>query len=359
MKIPNIFLTGFLLVLLVACGNSAETTTQEEYLITVTPTFTKKPTITSPLLPSRTPIIKLLTPTPSSNPTQETWHSTAIALQQTKNAVTEQALQTKSANIADFPDYDCNQNGFYNQISPNGEWIVFSCGYKREQTLVVLNKEGIKWVLDFNDFLHPSYSNQGMPGLLAPVFWDSEGTYLYFTTSLGWSGGGDLCFPGYGTNGLFRLNLKTGSWVTLVSPPDYFPGDEIKFAPTGRRYAIDINGIMITDLKTGEVTTIDASGVIGINWSLDGTNLAYSTASCNEEGSVVSSSVYIWSALTNQSRLILTTEEILLSPSSWDDNSTLRIEGQKLIDLNYQYTIYLYDITRGTLVSTSTATPYP
>jgi hypothetical protein len=349
MKILHTFLIGFILILLVACSNPVETTAQHENLITLKPTFAQKPTITSTPSPSRTPVPTILTSTATSNPTQQTWHSTAIAFQRTKNAATQQAMEVKSTMITEFPVVDCDLSSFYGEISPNEEWIAGSCGYKRDQTLVVQNKEGIKWILEFNDFLHPSFSNAGMPGSLIPFFWSAEETYLYFTTSLGWSGGGDLCFPGYGTNGLFRLNLKTGSWVTLISPPQYFPEDEIKFSPTGRRYAIDLNGITINDLQTGEVIQISASGVIKFNWSPDGTNLAYSVASCNEEGFVASSSVYIWNALINQSRLIFTTEEILLSPSFWDDNSILRIEGEKLVEHNYQYTIYLFDISQETL----------
>ena len=358
MKLSQILLTAFLLILLVACGKPVETTVQEDSITaTVTSLITKVASRTP--FPTGTLMPTLITLTSTLNPAQQTWLSTAIAIQQTKNAVTQQAIKVRSTKIAEFPTVDCSESSFYSEISPDGEWIASSCGYKRNQTLIVQNKEGTKWVLEFNDFLHPSYSNEETPGWLKTVFWDTEGKYLYFTTSLGWSGGGNLCFPGYGTNGLFRINLKTGSWVTLISPPEYFPGDEIKFSPTGRRYATNINGIMVADINTGEVVQIDASGVIEFNWSPDGTNLAYSVASCNEEGFVISSSAYIWNALTKQSRLILTTEEILLSPSSWDNHSTLRIEGEKLIDGNYLYTIYLYDITQETVVLTGTATPQP
>ena len=42
MKLPHIFLTGILLILLVACGNPVESTVQKDNLITVTSTFTQK-----------------------------------------------------------------------------------------------------------------------------------------------------------------------------------------------------------------------------------------------------------------------------------------------------------------------------
>ncbi len=80
-----------------------------------------------------------------------------------------------------------------------------------------------------------------------------------------------------------------------------FPGDMIRFSSTGRRYAVDINGITITDLQSGEVIQINVSRVMDLIWSPDGTKLAYSISRCNEEGFVIDSSLYIWDALKNES----------------------------------------------------------
>jgi tricorn protease-like protein len=54
------------------------------------------------------------------------------------------------------------------------------------------------------------------------------------------------------------------------------------FSPTGRRYAINRFGMMITDLQTGAITQIDTSDVMDFIWSPDGKYLAYSVASCGE-----------------------------------------------------------------------------
>ena len=183
------------------------------------------------------------------------------------------------------------------------------------------------------------------------VFWDAEGEYLYFTASIGWSGGGDLCFPrSGGTLGLFRLDLKTGSWTTLIDRTNRFPGDKIRFSSTGRRYAVDINGITITDLQTGEVVQINTGGVMDLLWSPDGTKLAYSTSDCDKEGFVVDSSLYIWDAVENETRLILKKDKIILTPVSWDDIALLEISGEEFADNNTTYTVYGYNITKDELV---------
>jgi len=198
-------------------------------------------------------------------------------------------------------------------------------------------------------------------GGLYPKFWSPDGEYLYFTSGIGYDGGGDDCFPSSrGHYGLFRINLKTGSWTTLIPPTDSFPGYGIEFSLTGRRYAATIDGVMMTDLNNGDVATINVSGIVeGLSWSPDGVHLAYSVASCGEQ-SVQSSSVYVRDALTNQTQMLfVATDGTLLKPEAWIDNSTLRIEGGKRVDLDMLYTVYLYDITQNSLLFTNTATPSP
>lgn len=352
MKLPHIFLTGILLILLVACGNPVESTVQKDNLITVTSTFTQKLTTTSTPLSSETPTPTFFTPTATLNPTQQIWLSTAIVIKETQRAADEQTREKTGKEIDQFAT-GC-EDSYDFDVSPDAKWLATSCGDKTYSILVVQNKEGIKWVLEFKDFLPPSFSKEDeSPGGLRALFWDVEGEYLYFTSTIGWSGGGNFCFPdSVSTLGLFRLNLKTDSRVTLIPPPDYFPGDKIRFSSTGRRYAVDINGITITDLQTGEVIQINVSGVMELIWSPDGTKLAYSTSRCNEEGFVIDSSLNIWDALKNESRLILRTEKTLLYPDSWEDISRLSISGEEYIPeiKNTNYTLYEYDITQDELI---------
>jgi len=350
LKLPQIFLTGLLLILLIACGNSVEPTLQEENLITVTSTFTQKPTSTSffhKLTQTSTPIPDFSTPTATLNPTQQIWVSTFTVIRETQRAVDEQIREQTGKEIDQFPKGCKDRYDF--DLSPDAKWLATSCGDKTYSLLVVQNKEGIKWVLDYKDFLHPSFSSEGVTGGLGVVFWDPAGEYLYFTASVGWSGGGDFCFSkDGGTLGLFRLNLNAGSWTALI---DRIPG-KFRFSPTGRRYAVDINGITITDLQKGEIIQINTGGVMNLIWSPDGTKLAYSTSQCNKEGFVIDSSLYIWDALKNESRLILKVEKGLLYPDSWDDISRLSISSEEYkpeIE-NTIYSLYEYDITQDELI---------
>jgi len=352
MKLPHIFLTGFLLILLVACGNFVEATAQEDNLITVTSTFTRRPTTTTTSTPrpskTFTPTPIPFTPTATLNPTQQIWLSTYTVIEETQRAVEEQTREKSENEISQFPRGCEDRYNF--DVSPDAKWLVTSCGDKYHSSLVVQNKEGLKWVLEFKDFLHPSFSTGETPGGLGVVFWDTEGEYLYFTASVGWSGGGDFCFSSGGTLGLFRLNLKTGSWNTLIDRTNRFPGDKIRFSPTGRRYAVDINGITITDLPTGKVIQINVSGVMELIWSPDGTKLAYSISRCDADGFVIASSLYIWDALENESRLILKTDKIILSPVSWGDIAFLEISGEEFVDNNTIYTVYGYDMTKDEVI---------
>lgn len=360
----NILFTAFLIIIMtifIGCSSSAKNINNDQMTFGVTEALSGTPSRTSiPTLirtPSGTPVPTK--PTVTMDPNQQTWLATARAIQKATRIASEQTKEALETRIASFPKVDCNDLSRSDSLSPDGEWVVTSCGGRYNHYLIIHNMMGIKWDLEFNDFLPISWREEGMPGGLSTVFWDSEGDYLYFTTHIGWSGGGDECFPGFGTNGLFRLDLKTGYWVTLINPPTYFPGDEIKFAPTGRRYAVDKNGVMISDLKTGEVIQINATGVMDLSWSPDGTKLAFSTADCNEEGKVIYSSVFVWDTLANREQEILTITGVLLHPESWHSNNLLRIKEEKFDGLNNLYSVYTYDLPQRNLVFVGTATPYP
>lgn len=245
----------------------------------------------------------------------------------------------------------------YVGVSPNGEWFAISCGYKSNQSLVVQNLEGTKWVFHLTNFLNPEL--QGIMGNFTPLAWSDDGRFLYFTKNLGYDGGGNQCFPGYGVYGLYRLHLKSGTLVTLIqSKEDRFPGNEIRFSPTNEYYAVDTDGVKITSLESGKVFNIDVSGVMDMSWSPDGKFLAFSVATCGEN-LVESSSIYVWDSSTHQTRVLYSTNEMLLRPQSWVDNSKLRFEGEKWVGLNNEYTIFEYDLTRNEMNFSGTATPLP
>lgn len=298
-----------------------------------------------PTISKTTPPIDTLTPTLTPSPIPPT-----VPVATLKAQATMESLEVVCY------EYETDSSR-YARISPNGEWFAISCGYKRNQSLVVQNLEGTKWVFHLANFLNPDL--QGIMGNFTPLAWSDDGRFLYFTKNLGYDGGGNQCFPGYGVYGLYRLHLKSGTLVTLIqSKDDWFPGDEIRFSPTNEYYAVDIDGIKITNLESGKEFKIDVSGVMEMSWSPDGKFLAFSVATCGEN-LVESSSIFVWDSSTNQTQVLLSTKEMLLRPQSWIDNSKLRFEGEKWVGLNNEYTIFEYNLIENEMMLSGTATPYP
>lgn len=250
------------------------------------------------------------------------------------------------------------------EISPYGEWFAISCGYKRNQKLVVQNLEGIKWVINFSDFFDITIDGEGG---FEPLAWSSDGRFFYFSKVFGISGGGNQCFPGHGVYGLYRLHLKTGTLVTLIPsnrffPGNEFPGTEIKFSPTSEYYAVDRHGVTITNLNNDEIIVIDTSGVMEMNWSPDGRFLVFSTATCGEELADFSS-MYVWDSVTTQTKVIFSTQGMRLMIKSWISNSSISFEGDAWEawedGSNHTSTLFEYDITGDKMIFSGTATPRP
>src|SRR5688572_25463882 len=330
----------FLLLILAGCTPKL---TQNASLVSNTATFQPPISVTAPLteIPRDTPKPTLtLTPVPPTIP-----------------AATLNAAATLGV-LEDLCDEFESDSSRSSEISPDGEWFATSCGYERNQMLIVQNQEGVKWVFEFADFLSLRPDLEGGPGSFKTMAWSLDSRFLYFTRVWGYSGGGNQCFPGYGVYGLYRLHLKTGTLVTLVPSDDWFPGNEIRFSPTNEYYAVDINGVTIANLISGEVNSINVTGVMEMSWSPDGKVLAFSVASCGENF-VESSSILVWDSSTKQTQVLFSSEEMLLMPRAWISNSVLEFEGEKWVDNDYLYTIFEYDLTDDAMIFSGTATPRP
>jgi hypothetical protein len=57
--------------------------------------------------------------------------------------------------------------------------------------------------------------------------------------------------------------------------------------------------------------------------------------------------------------VLFSSEEMLLMPRAWINNSVLEFEGEKRIENDYLYTIFTYDLMGGTMIFSGTATPRP
>jgi hypothetical protein len=303
------------------------------------------------------PVLVNSTSTPTIESTEQPVHSTVVVsgeLTATAWQVKQEIIATK---VAQFPPVDCGDNESLSSLSPDEKWVFTVCGMKPNKISIVHNANGVAWILESKNFLPPSMMGaEELWGSLTQEYWDTKGEYFYFSTYLSVDIGGSECFKGYGVNGLFRLNLKTGEVATLIRPSEYV---EITFSQTGRRYAADMNGVTITDLKTGEVVQLDAENVMELSWSPDGTKLAFSTTKCDGEGFLLSSSMHLWNATTRETYTLLTVDKVSLSPDSWLDNNIVRITGEDFTSNEYHLTIYEYDVAKMLLLSSGTATPQP
>jgi len=307
-------------------------------------TATLQPIISKTSLPTQTPT---QTSTPTLTPTRA---------RPTVPAATLNA-QATSAVLESLCDEFESDSTRHVKISSDGQWVSISCGYKRNRTLIVQNGDGVKWIFDYKDFIDPSL--EGGLGGFTPLAWSPDNRFFYFSKVIGYSGGGNQCFPGGGDYGLYRLHLKTGYIVTLISSDGLdFPGDKIRFSPTNEYYAVNRNGLTIGNTISGKETRIAVSGVMEMIWSPDNKFLAFSVASCGETV-VESSSIYVWDSSTDQTQVLFSTKEMLLRPQSWIDNSKLRFEGEKWIGLNNEYTIFEYNLTGNEMMFSGTATPRP
>ena len=84
-----------------------------------------------------------------------------------------EAILDTFSNLCDEFETDSSR---YVKISPDRKWVSISCGYKRNQTLIVQNQEGIKWVFDFTDFINPSL--EGGMGSFTPLAWSTDNRFL-------------------------------------------------------------------------------------------------------------------------------------------------------------------------------------
>jgi len=344
-SMKSFFLNILLLLIISGCVSKPS---QDTSLVSRTATF--------PSNIDKTSTSSVLLPTQTRTPTQEP-PMVATSIPPTIPVATLNALATLEPLEKLCDEYQTDSSR-YSEISPNGEWYAISCGYKRNQKLIVQNLEGIKWVINFSDFFD-SKSTEWSGGFVL-LGWSFDGRFLYFSKMLGVSGGGNQCFPGFGVLGLYRLHLKTGTLTTLISTNKSFPGDglpgyKIRFSPNNEYYAVNKNGVTITNLVNDKVTVIDTSGVMEMIWSPDSRFLTFSVASCGED-LVESSSIYIWDSSTSETQVLFSTNKMLLRPDSWVNMSTLRFKGE---NWDYQYTVFEYDLAKNEMILSGTATPRP
>ena len=289
-----------------------------------TPTITMQP-LTTATLP----------PTPTEDTAEQANNQLA-----TKERPTKVARATRIAAEFGVVCYGSDQIEY---ISPNGNWIATACGDKQNAIFEIANRQGKRWVLQLKD-----YVPDGWPGGFHSEHWSNDGEYLYFSLSLGMSGGGYVCFYDFGAQGLYRIRLNDGTVSPVLSA-----GNDFSFSPTGRRLAYGLGDLVIRDLQTGNETSINTGdSVFGpFLWSPDGLELAYATCQDDGNDSIKKSTVKIFSIQQDISRTILEMEKKFLTIESWDENDVLTIYSR---DENYLSNTQLFDVNSNQWITPTT-----
>jgi hypothetical protein len=314
--------------------------------ITVIPPATWSPTPTTPAKtprPASTPTFRKPTKTPDPN-----------------IGITEQAYERTATQIAGFPA-TCDQFYFDDiLLSPNGTWMAIHCGYSHNQTLEVINQEGKQWIFHIQDFVAPNFIHDGEVGEggLYPEHWTNDAEYLYFTSYIGFDGGG-TCVYGFGVSGLFRLNVNTGAVSAVLKAKSSTQGYEIAFSPGGGKLAYISDTPAILDFRTGEKTIIDPGAAVAgdLVWSPDGSKLAFATCSPAEDFyTIKKSGIKIYSLETQELKTILEVEKNFLGIDKSEGNQKLKIVNSDIQTGKDDY--FYYDWSSGR-ISTPSPTPQP
>lgn len=231
--------------------------TPTSYLITETSTFTPASLSTSTATPDLTATAKSL------NDSQE---------------LTKEASFTNPCQELSHP-----------YISASGKWAVYKCGQLTTQRFVFVNNEDKKWTINYSDYFAESEldNDYGEFGELNYFYWANDDSGLYFETHIGFDGGG-ICYYGFYSRGLYRLNLSDGTITPVITASKLGSVFYYSFSPDMTKIAYSTDKVILLDLITGketfvsEVSTKDTS-ISSVIWSPDGTQFAYTTCEFNEE----------------------------------------------------------------------------
>jgi hypothetical protein len=315
------------------------------------PVIQKPPSSTSTLQPSHTPTS---TPRPSHTPSISLPTNTVFV--DSRKTLTAQAFDLHDTQVASFSPV-CKII-IRASISQSGNWLAISCDDYLDESLEIINREGKRWKLQFADYLAAEYRIDGTRGSLYPEFWTNDESFLYFSSQIGFSGGGTCLYTG-GVHGLFRINLNTGEIATTLPVSSSWLGYKIAFSPDGHRlaYITGVYPLIILDMKTSEKYTVSIKedSVGDLQWSPDGSKLAFATCQpAQKEYEISKSTIQIFSINSHTSITILEVVNEFLTITSSVGEQMFEIMDLNILENNYSYV--LFDWSSGQL---STATPEP
>jgi len=306
-----------------------------------------------------TPTRLLATPQPTATPSPQPSHTftSPPATTSTPNIAATQVRQTADASATQSAGFPVTCKGFRvgePSFSPGGNWMAVSCGYQHDQTLDIVNRDGRQWILQFAELVP---DHDGMGGL-SPVHWTGDETYLYFTAYKSYDGGG-ACFYYPSVNGLYQINLDSGTVATILPETDVPGSYEVAISPNSRwvAYTNNLDQPRILDLRTGETIEIEVGKYKtgSLTWSPDGNYLAYARCEIDQDPLKVKNSglqIFAIKTRTLTTPLEVAGDWVIIESGEGRDFLTIRIENIETFSIRYQF----YDWSTGQL---TTPTPAP
>ncbi len=248
-------------------------------------------------------------------------------------------------------------DGYMTDISPDEQWIAFTCYTNDPYSLKVIEQNGKSWTLNIANYLPPEWEGKTEPfhNNLWPIHWDVNKSKLYFASDQFMEPYGVISY-GVGVLGIFKLDLSNGTVNTIVSPKLENFGYLFSFSQNGKYLAVSKDGITIFNLETGEKITVPVTEPLvgNLMWSIESDKLVY--GSCEPDfyyKNPFGSSISIYSLNSNTISRIIEKKGLLLTASNLDENG-FEISEEKLNTNSAQIGVYYWD--KGLIL---TATPEP
>lgn len=328
-----------LTVILLSCGISNSNPT--------TVSFTEISTQTS--LPM---VTNTLTPIPTMEPTLAFWATAQESSFETQRVQQQETQQAIFALSNQYPKM-CGYSLEGVSMSPDGKWVATDCMW---DLLRVFQTDGNKiWDVPYSEIFqyYPEFL-----GSVKALHWSKDGKYLYFSNS---SCCADTDATTNGDN-LYKLDLKTGKWVLIVSGIfNYY-----SFSPDGERLIYILNNqasanetldLHVLNIDSGKEEIINVGNFERgrVVWKKDGQKISVIVQVGNliEENSKYS--LVSIDLKNKQIQIIILNSQNGLGITDWSNDDVLTIRQTKAVEYNGHYInvreVVIYDLKTNKFIT--------